>query len=91
MQRALMQYWLPRNYELVKKALEKTRRFDLIGYGPECLIRPEKGGKAVSHKEAPRKGASHKDSRSSNKTSNKIINKTGNKAGNKRKVRRKVQ
>lgn len=42
MQRALMQYWLPRNYELVKRALEKANRRDLIGYGPKCLIKPEK-------------------------------------------------
>ena len=41
MQRALMQFWLPKNYELVRRALEKAGRRDLIGYGAKCLIRPE--------------------------------------------------
>ena len=85
MQRALMQYWLPGNYDLVKKALEKAKRLDLIGYGPNCLIRPEKGGKAISHKDTMNKGTFHKESR--NKNSKKISNKNGNT----RKVRRKVQ
>ncbi len=42
MQRALMQYRRPENYDLVREALEKAHRLDLIGYGPRCLIRPEK-------------------------------------------------
>ncbi len=41
MQRALIQYRLPQNYELVKEALISCHREDLIGYGPRCLIRPE--------------------------------------------------
>ena len=41
MQRALMQYRLPKNRALVMEALEKAGRTDLIGYGPKCLIRPE--------------------------------------------------
>ena len=40
MQRALIQYRKPENYKLVKEALEKAGRSDLIGYGPKCLIRP---------------------------------------------------
>ncbi len=40
MQRALMQYKIPANYELVAEALKKAGREDLIGYGKECLIRP---------------------------------------------------
>ena len=40
MQRALIQYRNPNNYDLVKEALEKAGRTDLIGYGPKCLIRP---------------------------------------------------
>ncbi len=39
MQRALIQYSLPENYELVKKALIRAKREDLIGNSPECLIR----------------------------------------------------
>lgn len=40
MQRALLQYKNPDNYDLVKKALVKAGRKDLIGYGPKCLIAP---------------------------------------------------
>lgn len=42
MQRALIQYRLPQNYELVREALYKAGRSDLIGFGPQCLIRPRK-------------------------------------------------
>ena len=52
MQRALIQYRDPSNYDLVREALETAGRRDLIGYGPHCLIRPEKpkgsGQKAVA-------------------------------------------
>lgn len=40
MQRALIQYKNPKNYQLVKKALMKAGRTDLIGYDKHCLIRP---------------------------------------------------
>ncbi len=40
MQRALMQYRSPANYALVKEALVKAGRTDLIGFTPQCLIRP---------------------------------------------------
>ena len=55
MQRALLQYTEPRNHRLVAEALRKAGREDLIGTGPQCLIRdsrpktdklPTKGGKA---------------------------------------------
>jgi hypothetical protein len=42
MQRALMQYGFPQNYNLVYRALALANRNDLIGYGPNCLIRPKK-------------------------------------------------
>lgn len=42
MQRALIQYRKPGNYELVEEALIKAGRQDLIGFGPKCLIRPNK-------------------------------------------------
>ena len=45
MQRALMQYRDPKNDALVREALEKAGRTDLIGNGPKCLIRPR--GKAA--------------------------------------------
>jgi len=42
MQRALIQYKNPKNYELVRDALFKAGRSDLIGFGKNCLIRPRK-------------------------------------------------
>ena len=42
MQRALMQYWLPENRNIVKKALHIAHREDLIGWGSKCLIHPDK-------------------------------------------------
>ncbi len=45
MQRALIQYKNPNNYELVYEALKKAGREDLIGYGKECLIKPKNRGK----------------------------------------------
>lgn len=42
MQRALMQYRNPANEALVREALLKAGRRDLIGYGPKCLLRPQK-------------------------------------------------
>ena len=47
MQRALMQYWLPKNHEIVRKALHLGHREDLIGYGPKCLVRPRRQPKQV--------------------------------------------
>ena len=41
MQRALLQYRNPTNYETVKKALIKAGRSDLIGNGQHCLIKPK--------------------------------------------------
>jgi len=41
-QRALMQYWLPANREIVEQALKAAHRLDLIGYGRGCLLRPQK-------------------------------------------------
>ena len=52
-QRALMQYRLPVNYEIVKSALLRAGRKDLIGHDPKALIRPgkpPKGKPRVPHK-----------------------------------------
>ncbi len=40
MQRALIQYKRPENYDLVKEALQKAGRTDLIGFDKKCLIPP---------------------------------------------------
>lgn len=42
MQRALIQYRNPDNYELVREALIKGGREDLIGFDQKCLIRPRR-------------------------------------------------
>lgn len=42
MQRALMQYRAPENYELVREALGIVHRQDLIGFDKKCLIPPRK-------------------------------------------------
>ena len=46
MQRALIQYRNPKNYELVREALETAHRTDLIGFDKKCLIRPRRGESA---------------------------------------------
>ncbi|MDY6132374.1 MAG: YgiQ family radical SAM protein, partial [Candidatus Limivicinus sp.] len=43
MQRALIQYRDPKNYDLVTEALIKANRRDLIGTGKNCLLRPRHG------------------------------------------------
>ena len=43
MQRALIQYRNPKNYDLVLEALQKADRMDLVGYDKKCLIRPRNG------------------------------------------------
>lgn len=42
MQRALIHYKDPKNRKLVMEALKRAGREDLIGFGKECLIRPER-------------------------------------------------
>ncbi len=60
MQRALIQYRKPENYELVKEALHRAGRTDLIGFGEKCLIPPRKiqkdrsGGAANVRKGRPK-------------------------------------
>ena len=57
MQRALIQYRNPKNYYLVREALTKAHREDLIGSGPKCLIRavPPRQGKPAVLPKAPQK------------------------------------
>ena len=44
MQRALIQYRNPKNYDLVYEALQIAKRQDLIGYDSKCLIKPKRKG-----------------------------------------------
>ncbi len=51
MQRALIQYRNPKNYELVLEALKIAGRMDLVGFDKNCLIRPrQKMAKKVEKK-----------------------------------------
>ena len=63
MQRALIQYRKPENYKLVREALEKAGRQDLIGFDKKCLIKPYPpkaseltGGKGAQHGAGGRSG-----------------------------------
>ncbi len=60
MQRALIQYRNPKNYELVREALIRAGRKDLIGFDKKCLIRPRK---LKSEKGQARKGTQRKQGR----------------------------
>lgn len=57
MQRALIQYRNPKNYELVYEALQRADRMDLIGYDKKCLIRPRKQIGTLSEKKGKEKKA----------------------------------
>ena len=71
MQRALIQYRNPENYELIKEALIKAGREDLIGFDRRCLIRPKGADKKYAgsqvrtdrretHKNSPTSGVKKK-------------------------------
>ena len=57
MQRALIQYRNPANRVLVREALLKAGREDLIGYGPKCLLRPDqaRGDGHAAHRDDNRR------------------------------------
>lgn len=62
LQRALLQYRNPHNRELVREALQKANRTDLIGFGKKCLIAPDKG--VVRHKPDNQGAYRHADKKS---------------------------
>ena len=77
MQRALIQYRNPKNYDLVYEALTTAGRTDLIGFDKKCLIRPRKlaaeraGGQNVSDRQSGKllSGRQQSDRRQSGKQS----------------------
>lgn len=91
MQRALIQYRNPANYDLVKEALLKAGRQDLIGYGPECLIHPrkekwqqekwDKRGKSSKQSEKKGRNAQKQKKDSSKRSGEKRHGNDGKKAG----------
>lgn len=54
MQRALIQYRNPKNYNLVREALKLAGREDLIGFDKKCLIRPRKIAGESTHAQVHR-------------------------------------
>lgn len=60
MQRALIQYRNPGNYELVREALIKGGREDLIGFDKKCLIRPQKIKQGTNQRNENRRGKTEK-------------------------------
>ncbi|MHB9942449.1 YgiQ family radical SAM protein [Clostridium sporogenes] len=66
MQRALLQFSIPDNYDLVKEALIKAHREDLIGNGSDCLIPYNK-----PHKKSHKKNNSKNNNNHSNKSNGK--------------------
>ena len=53
LQRALLQYNRPQNAALVREALARAGREDLIGYGKECLVRPAGKRPQAHHRKRP--------------------------------------
>lgn len=76
MQRALLQFTIPDNYDLVKEALLKAHREDLIGNGPDCLIHYNKPYKKF-HKNTNSKNT-NKNHKSNNSKSNNYNKNTTN-------------
>ncbi len=58
-QRALLQYFKPENRAVVLKALREAGRTDLIGNGPNCLVKDDR----VQRQQAPKGKASQKTDR----------------------------
>ena len=89
MQRALLQYKKPENYEIVKKALLKAGRQDLNGFDKNCLIppRPIKGGNK-NGKNTGRKDGFVKNKGGAEKRGRSVKGK-GNKSGSRGGTRRK--
>ena len=83
MQRALIQYRNPKNYYLVKEALIKAHREDLIGSGPKCLIRavPPRNGGYTSASKAPGKPAKSTASGKGNNAKGGTVQKAGRNTG----------
>ncbi len=69
LQRALLQFNRPENADLVREALTKVGRGDLIGFGADCLVRPKKEFSGKPH------GKGKKETRSNTASPQKQTNK----------------
>lgn len=77
LQRALLQYNRPQNADLVREALRIAGREDLIGYAPDCLIRPAPEKKAKT----PAKTEKHPFPRTAGKRDSKSHSQRSKKGG----------
>lgn len=66
MQRALMQFTYPQNYDLVYEALKTAGRLDLVGNGPNCLIKPKASTPGKFHKYKPNSSTKYSNGRKEN-------------------------
>ena len=66
MQRALLQYRRPENRNMVREALKKCGREDLIGFDKDCLVRPDTRHFAPDSKEKKPEGQSKKKTEGKN-------------------------
>lgn len=78
MQKALMMYRKPENYDLVKEALIKAGRQDLIGFDKKCLIAPRKMDRKGEHQGQRSYGKNDKSKNNSinngkNSKNNKVV------------------
>ena len=70
MQRALLQYSAPRNYELVHQALVEAGREDLIGMAPRCLIKPREARGYLNRANSNKKGNKKTDNKNHKQRNN---------------------
>lgn len=86
-QRALLQYKRPENYEIIYKALIKAGRADLIGNAPHCLIHDKRKGEMKNGKNSERKNSvrtSKRGNQSRGGTADRKRNSTRSGSGNRR-------
>ena len=79
MQRALIQYRDPKNYNLVLEALKKAGRMDLVGYDRHCLLRPKKQGGQEKPGGAGKEKAGKRPGKGKKKTIRNVHKKKGKK------------
>lgn len=79
MQRALIQYRDPKNYNLVLEALKKAGRMDLVGYDRHCLLRPKKQGGQERPGGAGKEKAGRRPGKGKKKTIRNVHKKKGKK------------
>lgn len=89
MQRALIQYRNPKNYELVYEALASAGREDLIGFDKKCLIRPRRMAAEKSRQASGRRDSGYKGHPAKGKKPENLTNKPAKKRKTIRNVHKK--